>query len=215
LELTRRTSPFLSRCSCPLNSRPDPSGGDRLVVAFNFQRSRAAFTPASVGADREVNEHGGTGCANGVAPPGRRRSSPVPIVVDEPAAMAVLHDIEYGERGSLGGASTIRQMLDTSMPSLSSAGRGVTWPLSLRCDASLVPHPGIGPSGADISAQAGTGATMPVHCDGTGSVQLAAGGLRTGPLRVASGAILVSNLTSHACHADPGTYVSLSAVCWF
>jgi hypothetical protein len=33
--------------------------------------------------------------------------------------------------------------------------------------------------------------------------------------RVASTAIPVSILTSRQCHTDPGTYVSLSAVCWF
>jgi hypothetical protein len=79
---------------------------------------------------------------------------PMSIVVSEPAARAVLHDIGYGGGERLGIASSIRHVLDTSMPSRSSASRGVTWPGSLRCNASRMPHPGTGPSGADISAWA-------------------------------------------------------------
>jgi hypothetical protein len=94
-------------------------------------------------------------------------------------------------------------------------GAGVAWPRSLRCDASLVPHLGIGPSGADISDWAGAGATMSVHCDGTLLAQLAAEGLRAASFKGASTAIPGSIRKNRECHADPGPYVFLSAACWF
>jgi hypothetical protein len=215
LELTRRTSSFWSLCSRALNSQPDASEAIVSLKPFDSRRSRAAFAPASVVAKREVNEHGGTCCANGVALRGRC-SRPTSIVVGEPLRWgAVLHDLGYGGPGSLGSASTIRQVLDTSMPSRSSMGLGVTWPRSLRYDAPLVPHPGIGPSGADNSAWAGAGATMSARCDGPDLCSWLRPGCARRSFRVASTAIPVSILTSHGCHTDPGTYVSLSAVCWF
>jgi hypothetical protein len=85
-----------------MNSQPDASEAIVSLEPFDSQRSRAAFAPASIVGGRVVNNHGGTGCANGVAPR-RHRSSPMSVVIGESAATGILHDLGYGGRGSLGG----------------------------------------------------------------------------------------------------------------
>jgi hypothetical protein len=100
------------------------------------------------------------------------------------------------------------------MPSLSPARRGVTWPRSFRCDASLVPYPDIGPSGADNSAWA----ERAQQCLFVVMVPDWSRWLRVRRAlslpKVSSAAILVSIITSREFH-DRGACVALSAVCWF
>ena len=121
---------------------------------------------------------------------------------------------DTGERSSPE-SSTGQHVPVASMPSRVPVGRGVTWPRSQRCDASLLPDPGIGSGGFDISPRA-AGAATSFRCGGTRLVgQLGCGALRATPFRVASAAMLVSILMSHEVHTGPSARVSPSEMCWF
>ena len=62
------------------------------------------------------------------------------IVVGKLVVRAGPQDLRRGERRSLGGTSTSRQVPDASMPSRPTAGQGAMWPRLLCSDVSLVPY---------------------------------------------------------------------------
>jgi hypothetical protein len=101
------------------------------------------------------------------------------LVIGKLLARAGPHDLECYERRTRGGVSTSRGMSDSSMLLRLCLSRGVMWPRSLRCDASLVPYPSIRSLGIDNSScAAGVGAATSAHCRDSQWIHLAAGAVR-------------------------------------
>jgi hypothetical protein len=197
-----------------MNSQPDPPGAIVSLWPFDSQRFRAAFTPASVVADRVVDEHGGACCANGVAFRGRC-SSPASIVVGEPLRRGQFcMTLDTAERGAWAARRrsdkcSTHQCRPCRPPVSASRGLGrfAATPASCPTQTSVSAAPTFR-TGRERAQRCRSGVMVP---DWSNWPRV---GCARSPFGMACAAIPESILTGRECH-DPGARISPSEVCWF